>query len=306
MAGHVFISHTSKDDAFVKALRERLEAHGIETWVDSRELRGGSKLAPEIEEAIETARAFIVVLSVNTINSPWVRKEIKKALEVEAEKKDDGYRVIPVMLPGVGPAALELWFEEEPVGITVELKTGGMDEALIPILAALGERAREDHVTIHEIPARPVEELILRLQDPKIEEQDGKRRATATATLIYEPADEHVKEIESIRYKFTAPLGAIEHEEIRWSLEEYLRWPVGVFKTRAERTEVQLPEWGKALYQAALSATVTQEALRAWETAGGGAARRFSVWVDAEPVEGTPKEEIAATQEAASALLALP
>ena len=60
---HVFISHSSKDDPFVKQLREALEGLGINVWVDSRNLRGGSKLAPEIEAAIEAARQFVVVLS---------------------------------------------------------------------------------------------------------------------------------------------------------------------------------------------------------------------------------------------------
>lgn len=47
---HVIISHASKDDAFVKELRDALESHAISVWVDSRNLRGGSKLAQEIDE----------------------------------------------------------------------------------------------------------------------------------------------------------------------------------------------------------------------------------------------------------------
>ncbi len=61
-----------------------------------------------------------------------------KVRRIEAERQADGYRVIPVLLPGVGPAVLELWFEEEPDGVGVELKTGGIGEAMLPILAALG------------------------------------------------------------------------------------------------------------------------------------------------------------------------
>ena len=68
---HVFISHATKDGGFVKELREALETHGIAVWVDSRELIGGNKLAPEIERAITEARQFIAVFSPNTINSPW-------------------------------------------------------------------------------------------------------------------------------------------------------------------------------------------------------------------------------------------
>ncbi len=46
--GHVFISHATADDDFVRQLREGLAGQGIAVWVDSRNLRGGDKLAPDI------------------------------------------------------------------------------------------------------------------------------------------------------------------------------------------------------------------------------------------------------------------
>ncbi|MGH7492396.1 MAG: toll/interleukin-1 receptor domain-containing protein [bacterium] len=100
MPGHIFISHASKDDPFVKELRIALESLNLPAWVDSRNLRGGNKLAPEIDKAIEEARQIIVVLSPNTVNSPWVRKEISKALEIEKHRQAEGYRVVPLLLPG--------------------------------------------------------------------------------------------------------------------------------------------------------------------------------------------------------------
>jgi predicted RNA-binding protein with RPS1 domain len=54
--GLIFISHASKDDGFVKELREALEGQRPTVWVDSRDLRGGAKLALEIEKAIELER----------------------------------------------------------------------------------------------------------------------------------------------------------------------------------------------------------------------------------------------------------
>src|SRR5262245_177231 len=122
ISAHIFISHASKDDDFVKELRTALEDQRLPVWVDSRNLRGGAKLAPEIEQAIETARQTIVVFSPNTINSLWVRKEIQTALAVEKRRNEYGYRVIPLLLPGVEPSALALWFDEEPVGVKVELE----------------------------------------------------------------------------------------------------------------------------------------------------------------------------------------
>jgi hypothetical protein len=213
---HVFISHSSRDDVFVKELREALEGCGLPVWVDSRDLRGGAKLAREVEEAIERARHFVAVLSTHTVNSPWVRREIQKALEVERDRKDEGYSVIPLLLPGVEPSALESWFDEEPVGVRVEIKAGGVSEALPEILAALGERLPNDRQPVSTFAPQPVEELILKLGDLEIKTEDGKRRARAVAQLVYEPADESAREVESKRFNFTAPLGVIEAEELRW------------------------------------------------------------------------------------------
>jgi hypothetical protein len=303
---HVFISHSSKDDAFVKKLREALEGYGLTVWVDSRNLRGGAKLAREIEEAIDKARQFIAVISTNTINSPWVRKEIQKALEVERARKDEGYGVVPLLLPGVEPSALALWFDEEPVGVRVEIKTGGLSEALPDILAALGERLPTDRQAVKDSVPRAVEEPILRLQDLKIETKDGKRRARAVAQLVYESADESAREVESRRYIFTAPLGVIEAEDLRWYLEEYIVWPIGVFQERAGRIESQLPRWGQELYESALGQPAAREALSAWQQAGGDGERRFSVFVDSELPEGSSEEEQAVANEAATDLLSLP
>jgi hypothetical protein len=85
----IFISHASEDDEFARELRVALELLKLPVWVDSRNLCGGNKLAPEIEKAIEDARQVIVVLSPNTVNFPWVRREITKALEVERRRKDE-------------------------------------------------------------------------------------------------------------------------------------------------------------------------------------------------------------------------
>ena len=106
---------------------------------------------------------------------------------------------------------------------------------------------------------------------------------TATAELTYNPAD-NSRPITSRRYKFMAPLGPVEQEEIRWYIERYFRWPTGVFKERAGKTEKALPEWGKALYAAALGGDSAREPLEAWRRKTGS--RRFSVQVDPEPPEG--------------------
>jgi hypothetical protein len=110
----IFISHSTADDDFVADLRRRLEAHGLPVWVDSRQLRGGDKLNPAIEQAIRAADHCVVVLGPRTVNSPWVRREIHQAEAVARER--EGFQVVPLLLDGIEPGALALWFEEEPRG----------------------------------------------------------------------------------------------------------------------------------------------------------------------------------------------
>ena len=52
----LFISHSSKEDAFVR--RQSLGDLGQDVWIDSRELRGGDPLWPEIKKAIDEASAY--------------------------------------------------------------------------------------------------------------------------------------------------------------------------------------------------------------------------------------------------------
>src|SRR5947209_2231879 len=154
----LFLSHASADDAFVAELRKALEDLKIPVWVDSRNLRPGGKLAPEIAAAIEEAESFLVVLSPATVNSPWVRREIAQALKVERRRKGDGYRVIPLLLPGLTPGALGNWFEEEPVAVPIAIGPGGLSAALPDLLAALGKRLPTDHPLAKPPDARPLEE----------------------------------------------------------------------------------------------------------------------------------------------------
>jgi hypothetical protein len=302
----IFISHASADDAFVAELRQRLEALQLPVWVDSRRLQGGSRLALEIETAISQASHVLAVLSPNTVNSPWVRREIHKALQVEKSRQGDGYRVIPLLLPGITPAALENWFPEEPVAVPVEVGPGELSAAMPGLLAALGKRLPTDFQPFLEPDKKPVEELVLTLVDPRIEMAEGKRRAQATATVLYQPARSGARNIQSLRFRLTAPLGPIETADLRWYLESYYRWPVGVFRERADRIEAQLPSWGCDLYETALGDEDARERVAAWQQAAAGAERRFSVHVDSDPPKGASKEAQAAAQEAASELLSLP
>lgn len=302
----IFISHSSQDDAFVNELRLALDARELEVWTDSRQLRGSDELWPELAKAIASARSFIVVFSTASFASGWVQRELQYALEIEKAKRDDGFRVIPLLLDDFPKGNLNWVFKEERIFINVRSQAGGVSESLQKILEALGEQLPTETQPPKPPSVQPVEELILKLTDPQIHEQGGKRRATATAELCYEPATAGVRGIVSDRFPITAPLGPIENEDLRWYLEEYAVWPGVPFQKRAADIAAKLPEWGKLLFEAATGNDSAKEALQEWQHADPQTERRFSVLVDSKLRTDANDEAKAIAAEAASMLLSLP
>jgi tetratricopeptide (TPR) repeat protein len=303
----LFISHSTADDNYVGELRKALELHGQDGWVDSRELRGGDLLWPAVQEAIEEASAYAVVVSPAALESKWVGNELRHALKVQKKRGKKEYPVIPLLLNSTKLGVLEGCFKEEPAYIPVTSEAGGIDAAINPILVALGKRLPVDASATPQPEAKPLEELVLELTDLDFHEEDGVRRASARARLVYEPAAQGQPHVHSAqRWEFTAPIGPIEAEDLRWYLEKYAVWPSHYFRDRARAVEENLAKWGRLLHDAALPAEPTANVMQAWATIDGQAGRRFSVHVDASTVAGAEEPEKARAREAATLLLGLP
>jgi hypothetical protein len=303
----VFISHSSKDDAFVRELRESLAYHDQDAWTDSRELVGGEALPSEIQAAIESASAYAVVVSPDALQSKWVGKELRHALEVQQQRGRDHYPIIPLSLDGTNLGVMEALFEEEPIYIPVSSAAGGIEAALDAILAALGKRLPSDAEKTEQPKAEPLEELVLELTDLKFHEQDGVRRASARARLVYEPATSGKRDVHSPQsWRFIAPIGPIEAGELRWYLEKFAVWPSEYFRDRTRKVEENLVRWGQLLHEAALAVARTSNVLQAWAQIDGHAGRRFSVEVDASLEDGAPAADVEAARECATLLLGLP
>lgn len=77
----VFISHSSKDKKFVRTLKDCLIENSIETWLDEDQLDLGDSLINKLEKALDTSSHLVIILSPASIESDWVKYELKKAIE---------------------------------------------------------------------------------------------------------------------------------------------------------------------------------------------------------------------------------
>ena len=90
----VFLSYAHQDSVKAGAIARALEGASFEVWFDER-IHSGSEFTAEIEEALRTAAAVLVLWSHNSIGSAWVRDEA-------SEGRDSG-RLIAASLDGVRP-----------------------------------------------------------------------------------------------------------------------------------------------------------------------------------------------------------
>lgn len=92
----VFISYNKKDKEIATDIAVFLEVEDIKVWFDEWEILAGDSIIEEIESGLSECTHFIIIWSVNSAKSNWVRKELKSIL---CEAIRIGVpRIIPVIL----------------------------------------------------------------------------------------------------------------------------------------------------------------------------------------------------------------
>ena len=92
----VFVSYSSKDNAFVLRLADDLKKAGCDVWLDKWKIRVGDDVFDKIKWGIRDSRYVLLVLSPNSISSGWVDKEWKIAYMKEIESRQ--VAVLPILL----------------------------------------------------------------------------------------------------------------------------------------------------------------------------------------------------------------
>jgi hypothetical protein len=79
----VFLSHNYADKPFVRRLALDLENQGITCWLDEAEIKVGESLIEKIRAGIDNVDFVVVVLSPDSVESPWVQREVDVAMNQE-------------------------------------------------------------------------------------------------------------------------------------------------------------------------------------------------------------------------------
>lgn len=76
----VFLSYTSDDRELAQTIATALQANGIDTWWDQWCISTGDSFVQKINEGLADCTHFLVLLTPQSIDMPWVKHEIDAAL----------------------------------------------------------------------------------------------------------------------------------------------------------------------------------------------------------------------------------
>jgi serine/threonine protein kinase len=109
---HLFISYSRRDKDYAVQLSEHLSSSGFHVWIDDQ-IEYGDAWFNEIDAAIKSCAAFLLVMSPESFQSEWVQKEI---LLAKRYKKP----IFPLLLQG------------EEFGIVIDLQFADVKDQSMP------------------------------------------------------------------------------------------------------------------------------------------------------------------------------
>lgn len=139
-ASHFFLSYSREDKQIQRQVIAGLRERGVVVWVDVENLIPGSPAwEREIERAIRSAAGILVLLSPDSNNSEWVRREISFA-------EQNNKRIFPVLIRGDEDDSIPLRLSSHQ---RVDLRRNG-DDGLDELARAL-----KDHLGVTGIHQKP-------------------------------------------------------------------------------------------------------------------------------------------------------
>jgi hypothetical protein len=169
---YVFMSYSRTDEVVMQHVLKHLRKQGIHVWVDNEALLPGTPIwEVEIEKAIKSASAIVVICSPDANNSEWVRREITVAERYHKH-------IFPVLVRGDEVSSISIRLstrqyvdirENEDIGLA------SLGTAVNHCIEELERQEREDdeRKTTEERARRTVELKAEREQ----EERERKKRA---------------------------------------------------------------------------------------------------------------------------------
>jgi len=152
MAHDIFVSYAHQDRTVANAVCATLEAHGIRCWIAPRDILPGSDWGEAIIDALQEAKAMVLVFSSGSNDSDQIKREVERAVH-------QGIAVVPFRIEDVLPnKTLEYFISTQhwldALTPPLEDHLAHLAETMTVLLAKKGGKERPLHLGGEE-PAPP-------------------------------------------------------------------------------------------------------------------------------------------------------
>jgi len=110
-----FITHSHKDNEFVRRLTDDLYRAGLQGFCDLDAIKPGDNFVDRINQGLESCTIYVPVLSNDVLDSPWCKTEISAALELMHRRGREGCpRIISLLIEDCFnriPVLLRVWLQ---------------------------------------------------------------------------------------------------------------------------------------------------------------------------------------------------
>jgi len=150
-----FVTHSHKDNEFVRRLVDDLYRAGLQGFCDLDAIKPGDSFVERINQGLESCTIYVPVLSNEVLDSPWCKTEIFAALELSHRRGREG-------CPRIISLLIEDCFDRIPVLLRIWLQISFLEryeEAVKRLITAItGEEPKPAITTPVEVrpPAAPV------------------------------------------------------------------------------------------------------------------------------------------------------
>lgn len=171
----VFLSHSTRDQEFVRKLAEDLAFCEVDVWIDEWELQPGDSLQDVIGQALNASRFVAIVLGDNFTDSRWASDEMKQAFA--RERRENRVVVVPLL---AGSIPLPAFIEDK---FYIDLRTDYFSG--VARLSALVNDIPRKHIeeAIRAIRPRSIKACIETLRDAGFEPYVVMSKADSAAIL---------------------------------------------------------------------------------------------------------------------------
>jgi hypothetical protein len=84
-----FLSYAGADREFAHRLASDLQDVGISCWLDRVDVPAGASISEDLYRKLARHDKILLVLSESSVGRRWVREELRKAIELERERRQD-------------------------------------------------------------------------------------------------------------------------------------------------------------------------------------------------------------------------